>query len=103
MPQVTIQCKRIIIFINFSFHYVIKKLGSKKFLLAHRLKYMLHISTLHIPYDIHISHIYHQSLCISLLHLSPEPPKVNNERQLCKNMVPRVCLMKHAGFPDCLF
>lgn len=64
--------------------------------------YMLHTNTLHIPHGIHISHICHQSLCINPLHLSAEPPDVNNNRQLCKNMVPKVCL-KHAGFPDCLF
>ena len=76
--------------------------GSKKVLLAHRLMYMLHTNTLHIPHDIHISHICHNSLCINPLHLSAEPPDVNNNRQLCKNMVPKVCL-KHPGFPDCLF
>ena len=80
-------------------HYL---MGVRKVLLAHRLLYMLHTNTLHIPHDIHISHTCHQSLCINQLYLCPELPNVNNKRQLCKNMVHRVCL-KHSGFVDCLF
>ena len=53
--------------------------------------YMLQTNTLHIPH-LHISHICHNSLCINPLHLSAEPPDVNNNKQLCKNGVPKVCL-----------
>lgn len=76
--------------------------GSKKVLLAHRFMYMLHTNTIHIPHDKHVSHTCHNSLCINPLHLSLEEAYVNNERQLCKHLVPKVCL-KHAGYPDCLF
>lgn len=76
--------------------------NTRKVFLAHRFMYMLHTNTLHIPHDKQISHICHNSLCINPLHLSLEEAHVNNERQLCKNLVPKVCL-KHAGYPDCLF
>ena len=76
--------------------------NSKKVLLAHRFMYMLHTNTIHIQQDMHVSHICHNSLCINPLHLSLEEAHVNNERQLCKHLIPKVCL-KHAGYADCLF
>lgn len=76
--------------------------NTRKVLLAHRLMYMLHTNTLQIPHGMHISHLCHNSLCINPLHLNLEEPHVNNERRLCKKLIPQVCL-KHAGHPDCLF
>ena len=76
--------------------------GTRKVLLAHRLMYMLHTNTLHIPPSKHVSHICHNSLCINPLHLSLEAAHINNERQTCTHMIPKVCL-KHPGHPDCLF
>lgn len=76
--------------------------GTRKVLLAHRLMYMLHTNALHIPHNKHVSHICHNSLCINPLHLSLEAPHINNERQICTHLVPKVCL-KHPGYPDCLF
>ena len=76
--------------------------NSKKVILAHRLMYMLHKNTLHIPPGKHVSHICHNTLCINPVHLSLEDAQVNNDRKMCKQLVPQVCL-KHPGYPDCLF
>lgn len=76
--------------------------GTKKYYLAHRFMWMLHNDELEIEDGQHISHICHCSLCINPLHLSKEPQSVNNERQICKNLVPVRCI-HHNGHPDCIF
>lgn len=76
--------------------------GSKKCYLAHRLMWMLHHDTADIPKDMHVSHLCHTSLCINALHLSLEPPNINNSRQICKSLVPQRC-EHHPGYPDCIF
>lgn len=46
-------------------------------------------------------HTCHNSLCINPLHLCSDEPHINNQRQTCAHLLPKVCL-KHPGYPGCL-
>lgn len=76
--------------------------GRKKNYLAHRFMHMLSNDKESIPEGLHVSHLCHESLCINPAHLSLEPAHINNERQICKNLIPEHC-QKHGMYPECIF
>jgi hypothetical protein len=40
---------------------------------------MIHTRCIQLnPEDYHVSHLYHSKTCVNILHLSLEPPHVNN-------------------------
>lgn len=66
---------------------------------VHRLAYYLHGPTQRLTPPMHVSHRCHNPLCIKLSHLSYEPARINNARQVCK--VEGYC-SGHRGFKKCL-
>jgi hypothetical protein len=73
----------------------------KKTLYSHRFSYMIFNRVFDLSKDIHVSHICHQRRCINPAHLSYEPNHVNQDRQVCRGIVPAQC-EAHQPFPDCL-
>ena len=73
----------------------------KKTLYSHRFSYMIFNRVFDLSKDIHVSHICHQRRCINPAHLSYEPNHVNQDRQVCRGIVPAQC-KAHQLFPDCL-
>ena len=75
----------------------------KKTLYSHMFSYMIfnRSRVFDLSKDIHVSHICHQRRCINPAHLSYEPNHVNQDRQVCRSIVPAQC-KAHQPFPDCL-
>lgn len=59
--------------------------GQKFKVLVHRLIFYLKNNCVQMPTNKHVSHICHNKLCVNTAHLSFEPARVNNKRQICKN------------------
>jgi hypothetical protein len=48
------------------------------------LRYMIHTRCIQLnPENYHVSHLCHSKTCVNILHLSLEPPHVNNSRLQC--------------------
>lgn len=76
------------------------RLRGKKFKVSiHRLIYYLKNNCINLPTNLHVSHLCHNKLCIKIEHLSLEPARVNNSRQVCKN--DGNCT-GHYGFANCI-
>jgi hypothetical protein len=61
---------------------------------VHRLRYMIHTHCIQLnPENYHVSHLCHTKTCVSISHLSLEPPHVNNSRQNCLSQ--QRCLKNH--------
>jgi hypothetical protein len=73
----------------------------KKTLYIHRYSYMIFNRVFDLSNDMHVSHICHQRRCINPAHLSYEPNNVNQDRHVCRSIVPAQC-KTHQPFPDCL-
>ena len=79
------------------------KLGDQwKTVYVHRLAYILHnnLRFSDISTDCHVSHLCHNSLCVNAVHLSAEPPDINNNRQHCLHR--GICTGHREDYPDCL-
>ena len=74
--------------------------GNKIKLPVHRLTYFLENRCLPLQADMHVSHLCHNKLCCEILHLSFEPQKINNNRQICKSN--GEC-SGHHGYQNCTF
>lgn len=66
---------------------------------VHRLSYYLHGTPQRLSRSHHVSHLCHNPSCIKFSHLSYEPPKINNSRQICKK--DGECT-GHRGYKKCL-
>lgn len=73
--------------------------GKKINLPIHRLTYYIYNECVQIPPHVHISHICHNKLCFEIDHLSFEPQRINNNRQICKN--DGECTGHH-GYVNCI-
>ena len=71
--------------------------GKKFKLKAHRVVYYLGFNQPLSP-KMHVSHVCHNKLCVNIQHLSYEPQKINNNRQICAHE--GICY-GHYGFLDC--
>ncbi|MES9880371.1 MAG: hypothetical protein ABW185_05755 [Sedimenticola sp.] len=73
--------------------------GRRHKIYVHRLAYFLHNPNKILSKHMHVSHVCHNKLCILVSHLSYEPQRINNNRQICKS---DECCTGHFGYPRCI-
>ncbi len=73
--------------------------GTFRVLHAHRLRYMCHVRTVHLPAEHDVSHTCHNVLCMNIQHLVCEHHNTNMARLGCRS--DGVCSGAH--HPPCIF
>lgn len=74
--------------------------GNRKLkITVHRLVYYINHNCEKIPPSLHVSHLCHNKLCCEPSHLSLEPQRINNNRNICKRN--GEC-SGHHGYSNCV-
>ena len=66
---------------------------------VHRIQFILKSRQFQLKTHMHVSHLCHNSLCVTPDHLNYEPKMVNLNRETCKQ---RGICTQHDQYPDCL-